>query len=252
MNKEKRIERLQKKLAEAEKEKRRLLRELHAKSKKSDEGNRSHERTGTIPLEAIKWYAYPGFPITMCLLLCVYAGCSPRCAAKVLEVFSFMLHGTFGKTPASTTIRTWLAKVGVYSLTHKPKNLEEAYALISDGSITVGDQQLMLTLKVPADHTGEALSHSNAEVVGLHVESSWPADKVKEHLDKVIEEQGHNPEYSISDYGPNLKKGFKMLGLPHHRDISHTFAIYLKKVYGNDVEFKEFNELQGVARSSRQ
>jgi hypothetical protein len=184
----------------------------------------------------------------MSLLLCVYAGCSPRCAAKAIEVFNFMLKGIFKEAPASTTIRTWLAKAGVDSLTHKKRSLDEAYALITDGSITIGDQQLMMTVKVPADHKGKALNHVNAEVVSLQVESNWPAEKVKEHLETVIEDEGHKPEYSISDNGHNLKKAFGLMEFPHHRDISHTFAVYLKKVYSEDVEYCQFMQLIGKTK----
>jgi hypothetical protein len=165
-----------------------------------------------------------------------------------MEVFNYMLNGLFEEAPVSTTIRTWLAKAGVDSLKHKAKNIEEAYALITDGSITVGDQQLLMTLKVPAEHIGHALNHADAEVVGLQVESKWPAEKVKEHIQNVIVEQEHKPDYTISDNGANLKKAFEMLELPHHRDISHTFAVYLKKVYGNDLEYNQFKEQMGKTK----
>ena len=47
------------------------------------------------------------------VLLCVYAGVSPRKAAKSIEVFNHMLHGLLGVNPCHTTIRTWLAKMGL-------------------------------------------------------------------------------------------------------------------------------------------
>lgn len=177
------------------------------------------------------------------MLLCTYAKCSPREAAKSIEVFNFMFRGLLGRDPCHNTIRTWLAKMGLDSIRNKDMSLDEAYAVIIDASISVGDQQLLLALKVPADHTGKALTHSDEEVVGMAVSASWPAEKVKEFCNEIAEEQGHKPEYYISDNGRNIKKAVELLELPHHGDISHTFAVFLKQVYENDTEFVAFKDL---------
>ena len=176
-------------------------------------------------------------------LLCIYVGCSPRKAAKSLEVFNFMFHGLLGDSPSHTTIRTWLAKMGLDAIKHKDRTLDEAYAIIMDASISVGDQQMLLALKVPADHTGKALTHADEEVVGMAVSENWPAAKVKDFCEEIAQEQGHKPEYYITDNGKNLSKAIKMLKLPHHRDISHTLAVFLKQVYEKDEEFVAFKNL---------
>lgn len=167
-------------------------------------------------------------------LLCIYVGSSPRKAAKSLEVFNFMFHGLLGDSPCHTTIRTWLAKMGLDAIKHKDRTLDEAYAIIMDASISVGDQQMLLALKVPADHTGKALTHADEEVVGMAVSENWPAAKVKEFCEEITQEQGHKPEYYITDNGKNLSKAIELQDLPHHRDISHTLAVFLKQVYEKD------------------
>ena len=176
-------------------------------------------------------------------LLCIYVGSSPRKAAKSLEVFNFMFHGLLGESPCHTTIRTWLAKMGLDAIKHKDRTLDEAYAIIMDASISVGDQQMLLALKVPADHTGKALTHADEEVVGMAVSENWPAAKVKEFCEEIAQEQGHKPEYYITDNGKNLSKAIGQLDLPHHRDISHTLAVFLKQVYEKDEEFVAFKNL---------
>ena len=176
-------------------------------------------------------------------LLCIYVGSSPRKAAKSLEVFNFMFHGLLGDSPCHTTIRTWLAKMGPDAIKHKDRTLDEAYAIIMDASISVGDQQMLLALKVPADHTGKALTHADEEVVGMAVSENWPAAKVKEFCEEITQEQGHKPEYYITDNGKNLSKAIELLDLPHHRDISHTLAVFLKQVYEKDEEFVAFKNL---------
>ena len=170
-------------------------------------------------------------------------GSSPRKAAKSLEVFNFMFHGLLGDSPCHTTIRTWLAKMGLDTIKHKDRTLDEAYAIIMDASISVGDQQMLLALKVPADHTGKALTHADEEVVGMAVSENWPAAKVKEFCEEIAQEQGHKPEYYITDNGKNLSKAIELLDLPHHRDISHTLAVFLKQVYEKDEEFVAFKNL---------
>lgn len=43
-------------------------------------------------------------------------------------------------------------------------------------------------------------------------------------------------------------EGIADLGIPHHRDISHTFATFLKAVYNEDAEFKQFSESVGKTK----
>lgn len=181
----------------------------------------------------------------MALLLCIYVGVSPRQAAKAVEVVGFMFEGLLGKTPCHTTIRTWMAKMGIDTIKHKNIDIEQAYAVIFDASISVNDQQLLLALKVPADHTGKSLTHADEEVIGMAVSNNWPAEKVKEFCEEITSEQEHAPEYYISDNGKNLKKAVELLKLPHHKDISHTFAVFLKSIYEDDEEFVNFKKLVG-------
>jgi len=177
------------------------------------------------------------------VMLCVYAGCTPRKAAKSLEVFNHMLRGLLGANPCHTTIRTWLAKMGLDAIKERGRNPEEAYAVIMDVSISVGDQQMLLALKIPADHGEKALTHSDEEVVGMAVSENWPAKKVQEFCREIEEEQGRKADYYITDNGKNLKKAVEELQIPHHRDISHTLAVFLKHVYEKDEEFANFKNL---------
>lgn len=132
---------------------------------------------------------------------------------------------------------------GLDAIKHKARTLDDAYAIIMDASISVGDQQMLLALKVPADHTGKALTHADEEVVGMAVSENWPAAKVKDFCEEITQEQGHKPEYYITDNGKNLSKAIRSLELPHHRDISHTLAVFLKQVYEKDEEFVAFKNL---------
>lgn len=257
MDKDKKIARLEQKLNKAQEEIKNLKSENRSlKSEKRKESKKkrrkehnSDKRTTTITFEAIERYTYTEFMILTAILLCVYVGDSPRKAAKSIEVFNFMLHGLLGKKkPYHTTIRTWLEKLGLDTLEHKDISLDKAYAIIMDASISVNNQQMLLALKVPADHTGKTLTHGDEEVVGMAISDSWTSDEVKAFGKEIINEQKHNPEYFITDNGSNLKKAIELLGIAHHKDISHTFATFLKQVYDKDLEFIEFKRLVGKTK----
>ncbi len=105
---------------------------LTAKRRKKRRQDRNAEqRTATITFEAVKRYTYSGFMMMTAFLLCIYVGSSPRKAAKSLEVFNFMFHGLLGDSPCHTTIRTWLAKMGLDAIKHKDRTLDEAYISLS-------------------------------------------------------------------------------------------------------------------------
>ena len=118
--------------------------------------------------------------------LCIYVGSSTRKAAKSLEVFNFMFHGLLGDKPRHTTIWTGLAKRGLDGIKHKERTLDEAYASTMDASISDGDRQMILALKVTADHRGKALAHDDEEVGGMAVSENWPASKVKDFCEEMF------------------------------------------------------------------
>jgi hypothetical protein len=125
------------------------------------------------------------------------------------------------------------------------KSVKEAYSLIMDTSISVGDQQLLLFLKVPAEHVGHALQHDDVEVAGMKVATNWPAGSVRDMAQEIIGKESDKPEYMLSDNGSNLRKAAELMGLPHHRDVSHTLATYLKQIYEKDPEYMLFSEQIG-------
>lgn len=138
-----------------------------------------------------------------------------------------------------------MAKSGLAALKGTAKSVKEAYSLIMDTSISVGDQQLLLFLKVPAEHVGHALQHDDVEVAGMKVATDWPAGSVRDMAQEIIGKESDKPEYMLSDNGSNLRKAAELMGLPHHRDVSHTLATYLKQIYEKDPEYMLFSEQIG-------
>ena len=147
-----------------------------------------------------------------------------------------------GRVPCYTTIETWVAKSGLAALKGTAKSIKDAYALIMDASISVGDQQLLLFLKVPAEHIGHALQHTDVDVADIKVATTWPAENVKDMAQNIIDKEGADPEYLLSDNASNLRKAAELMGVTHHRDVSHTLATYLKQIYEKDPEYIMFSE----------
>lgn len=61
-------------------------------------------------------------------------------------------------------------------------------------------------------------------------------------LKQIIEKIGYDPEYVLSDEGHNLVKVTQLVGLKHHKDISHAMGNMLKHTYQEDAEFKALTE----------
>lgn len=122
--------------------------------------------------------------------------------------------------------------------------------MITDESITVGKQKLLLQLGVSARHPGRPLNQSDVEVIGMAVRPSWKSDDVKTEVEDTAKDIGHAPEYVISDNGGNLCKACRDAGIPHHCDISHSLGLILKKHFGDSPDFKELTRLMEKKRLS--
>ena len=82
----------------------------------------------------------------------------------------------------------------------------------------------------------------------MEIGGGFGSDDVKKMIENVAEEVGRPPEYVVSDCGTNLVKGVSGSGQPHHRDVGHCLATCLKKVYGDDPDFKDLTEKVGRTR----
>ena len=193
--------------------------------------------------------------IRLALMLYVYAGCSYRSAVRAMEVFHYFLVPFLpdGKLINYTTICTWVHKAGLDVLKHRPETFEGAYALVFDLSITIGDQQMILALGVPATPDGNPIEQADAIVVDMEARSSWPAEAVLDFANNAIRKMGRKPMYCVSDEGSNFKKALPQLGVPHHIDISHRFATIIRHAFTesstvDNTDFEQFNKAYGRTR----
>ena len=184
------------------------------------------------------------------MLLYIYSGNSLRAVEKSMEVFNFVFPFLGLEVPSYVTVRDWVLKAGLDTYAHRCKNLpvDEAYAIVMDESITIAEHKILLSLKTSAQHPGKPLTHSDVEVIDIHVASSHNSSDIADAVERITETAGHVPEYAVTDNGTSLAKGLKDACLDGHRDISHTFGTFLKAVYDRDEQYVSLTKAIGNAR----
>lgn len=170
---------------------------------------------------------------------------------KALQLADMLWKGVGCQAPSHVTILDWVEKCGL-SLTQgslKDKTAEQAnYSLIIDNSVTICGQNLHMELKASSAHQGHPLTHADVEIVKVKVETGWNKEKIKNQLIETVFSEGRKPDYIVCDNDNTLCNACNELGIANHRDISHSFGMFLERVYSKDAEFREFIAQKGYAR----
>lgn len=157
-----------------------------------------------------------------------------------------LFDGIAGKAPSHQTIFDWVLKYGL-SLSRSTGSLKEKNrALIIDNSVNMNGQELYLELDTPATHPGHPLGYSDVRLVHMKVGKGWNVGMIKEQLRKATSETA--PEYIVSDNAKSIGRACREMEFKHHRDISHSFGVFLERTYANTEELSEFNQKLGFAR----
>jgi hypothetical protein len=145
--------------------------------------------------------------------------------------------------PSHNSIDNWVRKCGLDEIKHTPEALENLdYANIVDECMMIGSEKLLPVLAVPSEHQGRPQQPSDVKVVGFNVKSAWTAQTVGEVLDKSFETVGKKPSYIISDNDSKMRKAVELSNCTWHRDISHTLALFMERVYKEDAEYLGFSK----------
>ncbi len=88
----------------------------------------------------------------------------------------------------------------------------------------IGSEELLLTLAVPADNEGHAITEKDIVIVDISVAKSRNGASIKKVLVKIAEDMGHGPEYVISDNASTIGKAVRDAGYKHHLDVSHSMG----------------------------
>lgn len=198
----------------------------------------------TVTYNPISRHQYSDVIVGLSTTLYSIAGCGFRSIIKILETFEETFDGLIGKIPCHNTIENWVKKCGLKEYNDGCKSFKNTdYAEIIDESFCIGQENLLLTLGIPASHQGRPLNSSDVRVLDLSVEKNWNGEKVCNRLLRVSEKVGHNPSYIISDNANVMVKGIKDKKLIHYRDVSHSLALCAERVYKKDDEFIKYNSL---------
>lgn len=181
----------------------------------------------------------------------MYVGVSSRQVKKTIEVMNLVFGDMVDDLPSHQTVLDWVKKCGlsVYEKTKKKPSLEDLnYSIIMDNSITIGGEDLHVELAAPSTHPRHTLKHSDVDVVKMSVGEKWSTQMVQDELSNTITHIGIKPDYVVTDNGRVMLGALSGLNLPNHRDISHSFGMYLEQVYGKDEEYSELVQKIGYAR----
>lgn len=144
--------------------------------------------------------------------------------------------------PSYNTIDNWVRKCGLDELKHAPEEFKDKdYAAIVDECMMIGSEKLLPILAVPAEHHGRPLQLSDVKVVDFHVKPKWTAQTVSDSLSELVPLMGKTPSYVITDNDSKMQKAVKLSTYTWHRDISHTLAMFMERIYKDDSEFVDFN-----------
>ena len=174
---------------------------------------------------------------------------SPRDIVTAIGGLAELTYGLVDEVPSYNTIDNWARKCGLDEIKHTSEVLKDIdYAAVIDECMMIGSQKLLPVLSVPAEHQGRPLQLEDVHVIGFNVKSNWNSKDASEALDANVEPVGKKPKYAISDNGSSMRKAIELSGYIWHRDISHTLAMFMERVYKEDTEYVEFNKSMAICK----
>lgn len=194
---------------------------------------------------------YPAQMMALAVFVVLNGG-SLRCAAATAGFYA-QLMGWDYRTPAFKTVSNWVERCGLYAL-NLTKTLKGEYVAITDASIQIGKEQLLLLLGVPSTLVASMdrpLRITDVEVLGMEVQSSWTGEYIKEFVEKTLRRCGGvRLGYMISDQGTNIMAAMRRLDLEVVNDCSHIMMNVVKGLFKDDEQLKSLCSAVGRLRQS--
>lgn len=179
--------------------------------------------------------------LILVLHLIRYGGMSFRCCVHCLRCMYESL-GIADRVPSHVSVRNWVLKQG-YSMLKAAKDVgkEGRWAIITDESITVGKQRLLVVLGLELGAWQFDRGISLEDVVVLHISrrEEWKGPAVKAVLEEACE--GRQVVQAVSDGGRNLVNAFGLWNMPYFSDCTHRIANILKKYLKINGDFINMN-----------
>jgi len=203
-----------------------------------------------MTLAPIEGHGYSECTVRLSCLCYSRLSCGLRQVVKILEIINEVFDGIFGEIPCHNTIGNWVKKCGLQSYNESGKTLRDIdHAQIVDESMMIGQEKLLLTIGVPAEHQGRPLQAKDAHVLDIAVAKSWNGENVGKQIKKAAEKAGHSPDYVIGDNASIMAKGISEAKLKHQRDISHSLGMFLERTYKEEVDFKSYTKSMSAVKA---
>ena len=137
------------------------------------------------------------------------------------------------------SIKNWVEKCG-YSIYNEPlkQYQEEDYAIITDESMMIGSEKMLLTLGIKAEKKRkQTLCFQDIDVLDISIEGSWNGEKIANVFSEIQDKVGKAPCYVLSDNAPIMAKAIRKQEYIHIPDVSHSLAMFIERKYKNDESF---------------
>jgi hypothetical protein len=187
----------------------------------------------------IAGHKYSEFIVKLCVTIYISTHCGFRGVVNILTYLNLVLELELNEIPCKSSIENWVQKAGYYAHTHiDMARYTDGYALIIDESMTVGAEQLLAILIVPANKRDSvSLTLAAIEVVHLEVKRGWVSADIAKCIQKVEEKMTFPATYIISDGAANMHKSVELAGRVRIYDVGHEMARLVRRIYEKQDDF---------------
>lgn len=153
------------------------------------------------------------------------------------------------ESPTHTTLLNWIHKIGFYKL-NKIKEKANDWIIILDESIQLGRDKVLVIFGIRECDIDFTRPLNFKDLVPLREISkiNWSGELIRDIIFDLRDEVG-DILYAVGDYGSDLKKGLKLLGIKHVHDITHKIALILEKIFNENNEYKKITTKMSEMRS---
>jgi NAD-dependent SIR2 family protein deacetylase len=236
------------KAKEAEKRVKELEREVEKLKQQSGEDSENQSSRITLKnSDKIPQHHYRVTTIQITIQQIIEAGNSYRGVARTMKILSQSISV---ETPHYSSIRSWLARLGLYEL-KRTKEKREDWLYIVDLTTELGQKQALVVYGISRQtwtekilSEGRALKQTDGEILALEITESATGEWIQNVLETISLETGI-PLQIIADQGSNLKKGIQLYQQSHPQvintyDVTHGMANLLKQELLADEAFQKF------------
>ncbi len=184
----------------------------------------------------------------MVLIAKISTTSSYRSLSKVFITVNLYLNLEFS-APSFSTVKLWVKKIGYYQI-QSVKEKADDWIIILDESIGIGQEKLLVVLGIRQCNIdfSRPLKLQDMEPITVKSREKWTGEDIANELEIVKTKLG-GVKYAVTDAGSNLKKGLNITGITHMYDITHAIAIFLERIYKNDVDYTDFIRQAGQMRA---